>query len=183
MSHQISEETLLLFMSLYSGLVLILCYDAIRIFRRVFPAGLFRVILEDIIYWTCASIFMFNIFLKYNYGRPRFFVIILTLGTMVLFEFLFGKKLMNPIAGLLKKIVQIFSKPLKKAKQSIKLKKKKMISYVNQIKKKEKKHGKSNKKNACKPDGRTKREKRHKSKKKKHRNKEAERGKKTAYTE
>lgn len=76
MSPQIGEEAMLILMSVYGGLVLILCYDVIRIFRRIFPAKIFRVIVEDVIYWTCASIFMFNIFLKYNYGRPRFFSII-----------------------------------------------------------------------------------------------------------
>ena len=72
MSGQISEEAMLILMSIYGGIVLIICYDVVRILRRIFPAKLFRVIVEDAIYWTFASIFMFNIFLKYNYGNRSF---------------------------------------------------------------------------------------------------------------
>ena len=61
MSGQISEEAMLILMSIYE-IVLIICYDVVRILRRIFPAKLFRVIVEDAIYWTFASIFMFNIF-------------------------------------------------------------------------------------------------------------------------
>lgn len=121
MSQQIGEEAMLILMSIYGGLVLIVCYDIIRIFRRIFPAKMFRVIVEDIIYWTCASIFMFNIFLKYNYGRPRFFSIVMTIGTMILFERLVGRHFLDKISKILYKVFQILAKPLKKVGKVVKL--------------------------------------------------------------
>ncbi len=121
MSQQIGEEAMLILMSIYGGLVLIVCYDIIRIFRRIFPAKMFRVIVEDIIYWTCASIFMFNIFLKYNYGRPRFFSIVMTIGTMILFERLIGRHFLDKISKILYKVFQILAKPLKKVGKVVKL--------------------------------------------------------------
>ena len=72
MSLQISEESMLIVMSVYGGLVLVLCYDVIRVLRRIFYVGIVRIIIEDIIFWMVAAIFMLNIYLKYNYGRPRF---------------------------------------------------------------------------------------------------------------
>ncbi len=146
MSPQISEETLLLLMSIYSGLILVLCYDVIRIFRRIFYAGLLRVIVEDVIYWTVAAIFMFNIFLKYNYGRPRFFVVGVTLVTMILFELLLGKRIIDPLAVFLRKLIIFLLKPLKKEEEFIKLKLKKLSGKINHLKKKERKNDRSEKK-------------------------------------
>lgn len=121
MSSQIGEEVLLLCMSAYGGLILALCYDGMRIVRRVFKASIFRVVVEDIIFWTVASIFMFDIFLKYNYGRPRYYAIGAALGTMALFEWLIGRYLVDKISGLLGKILKTLLKPLKKAIKAIKL--------------------------------------------------------------
>ena len=86
MSPAINEELLVLAMCAYGGLVLMVCYDAIRIFRRVFRASIIRVIVEDVIFWTVAALFIFQIFFKYNYGRPRYYGVIAVLGTMALFE-------------------------------------------------------------------------------------------------
>lgn len=122
MSLQISEEAMLIVMSVYGGLVLVLCYDAIRIFRRIFYVGLIRIIVEDIIFWTVAAIFMFNIYLKYNYGRPRFFSIILTVGTMFAFEWFIGRKIIDITALKIKRIAGKILKPLKKVLKLIKLK-------------------------------------------------------------
>lgn len=114
MSLQISEESMLILMSIYGGLVLVLCYDAIRILRRIFYVGFVRIIIEDVIFWTVAAIFMFNIYLKYNYGRPRFFSIILTVGTMFAFEWFIGRKIINVLAVKINKILRKIVKPLKR---------------------------------------------------------------------
>lgn len=122
MSLQISEEAMLLVMSVYGGLVLILCYDAIRVLRRIFYVGAIRIVVEDIIFWTVAAIFMFNIFLKYNYGRPRFFAIVLTVGTMFAFEWFIGRKIIDLVASKIKEIIGKLFTPLKKVLKVIKLK-------------------------------------------------------------
>ena len=68
MSPQISQEALLIVMSLYGGLVLAVCYDMVRVCRRIFKVGIVSMIIQDVIYWTISAIFMFNIYLKYNYS-------------------------------------------------------------------------------------------------------------------
>lgn len=130
MSPQISEEVLLLLVSMYGGLVLVLCYDAMRILRRIFSASVYRVIIEDIIFWTIASIFMFDIFLKYNYGRPRFFAIGAALGVMALYEWLIGRHIVDRLSAILNKIMNYLLKPLKKALKGIKLKYKELINFL-----------------------------------------------------
>lgn len=136
MSSQINEELMLLLMSMYGGLILILCYDSIRIFRRLFTASILRVIIEDIVFWTVASIFMFNILLKYNYGRPRYFAVGAALGVMALFEWLVGRHIVDKLSAILKKIMNTLLKPLKKALKMIKLK---YNRSMNRIRKKVKK--------------------------------------------
>lgn len=143
MSLQISEEAMLIVMSVYGGLVLILCYDIMRIFRRIFYVGLLRIIVEDIIFWTVAAIFMFNIYLKYNYGRPRFFSIVLTVGTMFAFEWFIGRKIIDILVSRIKKIVEKILKPLKKILKLIKLK-----TSRKKILKKERKNGSSKQKDS-----------------------------------
>lgn len=130
MSPQIGEEVLLLFMSIYGGLVLVLCYDLMRVMRRIFKASTLRVIIEDIIFWTIAAIFMFDIFLKYNYGRPRYFAVGAALGTMALFEYLIGRRLVDKISLFLRKIFTILLKPLKKMLKVIKLKNIKLREFI-----------------------------------------------------
>ena len=130
MSSQIGEEVLLLLMSVYGGLILVLCYDLMRIMRRVFQASVLRVIMEDIIFWTVAAIFMFDIFLKYNYGRPRYFAIGAALGTMALFEYFIGRRLVDKISIFLKKIMTILLKPLKKVIKVIKLKMRSLKEFI-----------------------------------------------------
>lgn len=122
MSSQINEELILLLMSMYGGLVLIVCYDSIRILRRIFKASTLRVIIEDVIFWAVASIFMFDILLKYNYGRPRYFAIGAALGVMALFEWFIGRHLIDKLSVSLKKIMNTLLKPLKKTVKMIKLK-------------------------------------------------------------
>ena len=52
MSPQISQEGLLIVMSLYGGLVLAVCYDMVRVCRRIFKVGIVSMIIQDVIYWT-----------------------------------------------------------------------------------------------------------------------------------
>lgn len=121
MSPAINEEILLLCMSVYGGLVLILCYDVIRILRRVFRPSLIRTVVEDIVFWTVASIYVFQIFLKYNYGRPRYYAVAAVLGTMILFEWFWGRHLIKKASRCLEKIFHTLLKPLKKVKKTGKL--------------------------------------------------------------
>lgn len=118
----INDELILLAMSVYGGLVLALCYDAIRILRRIIKASVIRVIVEDVIFWTVAALFMFDILLKYNYGSLRYFVIIVTLGIMILFEWIIGRSMVDKVANLIRKILNTLLKPLKKLIGKIKLK-------------------------------------------------------------
>lgn len=122
MSQHINDEIILILASCYGGIVLVLSYDVLRILRRVFKASTLRVIIEDIIFWTIAAIFIFNIFLKYNYGSPRYFTIMVVIGVMCLFEWFIGRRYIDKISSLIRKIIEIILKPLKKLWKGYKVK-------------------------------------------------------------
>ena len=121
MNEQILEELQLLAVSIYAGLVFILCYDVIRIFRRVFPASMARSIIEDVLFWTAAAIYLFQLFLRYNYGSPRYYGIGATALTMLIYEWLVGRRIINPLSNRLRQFLRILLKPLKKIRNGFKL--------------------------------------------------------------
>ena len=131
MSGQIGEEAMLILMSIYGGIVLIICYDVVRILRRIFPAKLFR------------------IFLRYNYGKPRFFSVIMALGTMAVFEWIIGRKIIDALALRIKKLGRILAKPLKKLCKVVKLIFYKVIKNIR-AKKEKKNAGRKRKKSHVK---------------------------------
>ena len=128
MSPAINEELLVLAMCAYGGLVLMVCYDAIRIFRRVFRASIIRVIVEDVIFWTVAALFIFQIFFKYNYGRPRYYGVIAVLGTMAPSERPVRKRAAEQPAVTPTQTTHTPLQPLKKLKKVITIKRKSILT-------------------------------------------------------
>ena len=96
-----------------------------------------------------SSIFMFNIFLRYNYGKPRFFSVIMALGTMAVFEWIIGRKIIDALALRIKKLGRILAKPLKKLCKVVKLIFYKVIKNIR-AKKEKKNAGRKRKKSHVK---------------------------------
>lgn len=130
MSYKIIEELTVLVMCGYGGLVLIICYDVIRIFRRLVLASIVRVIIEDVIFWTVAALYIFQIFFQYNYGIPRYYGILAVLGAMWLFEYFVGRKIIDKCSLILKKILNTLLKPLKKFNKMITIKSKNRLDEL-----------------------------------------------------
>ncbi len=133
MSGRIGEELQLLAVSVYAGLVFALCYDVIRIFRRVFPASMIRSIIEDVLFWTAAAVYLFQLFLRYNYGSPRYYGIGATALTMLLYERLVGRKVVGPLSDWLRRFFRMMLKPLKKIRNGFKLIYKKLFRKNRKI--------------------------------------------------
>lgn len=121
MTAQIGQEIQLLLVSAYAGIILGISYDLIRVFRRVKPASLIRSFLEDLIFWTVASIYFFHVFLKYNHGTPRYYGVGMMACTMLLYEWFLGKRLVSWVSKTVRRILLILLKPLKKYLNGFKL--------------------------------------------------------------
>lgn len=55
----IKDELILLFTSLYCGIIFAIVYDAIRIIRNLIKPHFIRVVIEDFIYWICVAYIFF----------------------------------------------------------------------------------------------------------------------------
>lgn len=120
-SKTIAGEGSLLLISLLFGLVLMLVYDILRIFRHIVRHKTFFTALEDILYWLFCAVGIFAMLYQENDGLLRWFV----LGGVaigMLFENYFISpsivslfvKIIRIWLKIIKKFLHIFGKPLKK---------------------------------------------------------------------
>ena len=122
----IKDELILLFTSLYCGIIFAIVYDAIRIIRNLIKPHFIRVVIEDFIYWICVAYIFFSMLIKKNYGNLRWYPILGMLLAMAVYEIIVGRKLVLKISKVLEKIIRTLLKPLKKAGKRIKLRKTKI---------------------------------------------------------
>ena len=74
-STEIIKEADVLVVSLIMGMVLMLVYDQIRIFRRLIPHGTMWVGIEDILFWIASAVALFAMRYRENSGYIRGFAI------------------------------------------------------------------------------------------------------------
>ena len=130
----IKDELILLFTSLYCGIIFAIVYDAIRIIRNLIKPHFIRVVIEDFIYWICVAYIFFSMLIKKNYGNLR---------------------LVLKISKVLEKIIRTLLKPLKKAWKRIKLRKTKIEEKFAKGNKVSRCRKKENHRKACNADSKT----------------------------
>ena len=74
------QENLFLFHALQMGVFVSFLYDILRIYRRLFPHGLFWVSVEDLFFWAYCSAEVFLLMHREGNGNLRWFAI---LGAML----------------------------------------------------------------------------------------------------
>ena len=110
--------------SLYLGIVLSGCYDAVRMVRTVIHFGKRLFIASDFIYCLWAGFLTFSFLLNENFGMPRFYIFLgaalgflawhFTMGKAAVF---FAKRLRRFLKRFLSPMLIIFRKSLKAAKK------------------------------------------------------------------
>lgn len=120
-SGTIAGEGSLLLVSVLFGFVLMLLYDAVRIFRHMLRHGTILMAVEDVLYWLLCAIGIFAMLYRENDGLLRWFV----LGGVAI-GMLFENSFVSPLVvslfvkvirvwlKIIKKFLNIFGKPLKK---------------------------------------------------------------------
>ena len=86
MSDAISMEMRFFLASVLSGIILLIVYDVLRIFRRVVKHPWFFVALEDLIFWLLSGLFIFRMMYEMNNGTIRGFSILGMLLGMVIYN-------------------------------------------------------------------------------------------------
>ena len=151
----IKDELILLFTSLYCGIIFAIVYDAIRIIRNLIKPHFIRVVIEDFIYWICVAYIFFSMLIKKNYGNLRWYPIFGMLLAMAVYEIIVGRKLVLKISKVLEKIIRTLLKPLKKAWKRIKLRKTKIEEKFAKGNKVIRCRKKENHRKACNADSKT----------------------------
>lgn len=127
MSDSIIQEVEFLGSSFLTGVLILVLYDIIRIFRRVIIHSVGAVGAEDFIYWLLVTFFIFSMLFRENNGAIRWFSVIGIFLGMVLYNMtisLFFVKYVSfifiKIRKVIEKILQFILKPIKKRKKGLK---------------------------------------------------------------
>lgn len=72
----LNHQAVLFLTTAAAGFLLGLLYDAVRIFRQIFPHKNALIQIEDALYWGVVILLMFVFMLHENYGEIRFFSIL-----------------------------------------------------------------------------------------------------------
>ena len=96
-------ELQLFFKAFLLGVLMMISYDVIRIFRRLIPHGTAAVAVEDILYWLICGVSIFRMLYLENSGAIRGFAIAAVVLGMLLYLQVakilkkIGKKLHNSV--------------------------------------------------------------------------------------
>lgn len=128
MSDAISMELQFFLVSILWGVIILVIYDVLRIFRRVVKHKWFFVAVEDVLFWIVSAFLIFRMMYQQNNGTIRGFSILgMTLGMIVYNQslsqfvvkgisriFLFINKGIHKILSFLAKPFSIISRRIKR---------------------------------------------------------------------
>ena len=60
------RELMFFGLAVLRGMLILVIYDGIRIFRRVLPHGVWSVALEDVLYWFLSALLVFQLIYREN---------------------------------------------------------------------------------------------------------------------
>ena len=120
MNHAISVEMQFFFISVLWGAILLFVYDALRIIRRLIKHDAFFIAFEDLIFWVCASLFIFAMMYQKNDGIIRGFSVMGMAIGMLLYHYILSDFLIAVITRLIRLLVSPLVFIINKLKKMIK---------------------------------------------------------------
>ena len=119
MTQSIVDEIYFFLNAFICGVLLMLSYDIIRIFRRIVKHNNVFIAFEDLLYWMGAAIFIFIMFFKENNGVLRVFALVtMILGLLLYLRFIsyyfvkYISKEIKLINNFIIKIIKFVFKPI-----------------------------------------------------------------------
>lgn len=100
MSQYIQQEAELAFHSCLLGLVFMVSYDLLRLFRLLIPHGNLWIGMEDLLYWLYCAVTTFSLLFWENDGILRGYVIVCVFLSMYLYDRIVSRN----VFGVLKNI-------------------------------------------------------------------------------
>ena len=125
-SENIFQELDFFAVSFLLGILLVLVYDCLRIFRRLLRHGAGLIAAEDLCYWIITAFVIFAMLYQKNEGLIRGFSIGGIVAGMFLYNQFISRYTVRCIAGFLKKIIRMIqrvwrflSAPFRKAAKTV----------------------------------------------------------------
>ncbi len=145
-SENIFHELDFFAVSFLLGILLVLVYDFLRIFRRIIRHGTAWIALEDLCYWIITAFVIFAMLYQKNNGLIRGFSIGGIVIGMLLYNQFISRYTVRYIAAFLKKVIRLIQKvwrflsaPFRKAAKAVSNKGSKLTNKGKKILKFEKK--------------------------------------------
>lgn len=112
MSQVILSELRVVGIAVFSGALITLVYDFLRIFRRMISHGNVWIGIEDFLFWIWTAFWTFSVLYRENDGNLRMYTILAMVAGMLLYHqtisellvYFFGKKLKKLISGIIMKL-------------------------------------------------------------------------------
>ncbi len=95
------------------GVLILVLYDLLRIFRRVVPHGVLAVALEDVLYWAGTALLIFQLLYRENDGAVRGYALFAVAVGMLFYHQTVSGWLVENIAGVLNWCFGILLKPVR----------------------------------------------------------------------
>lgn len=111
MSPGISRELQFFGLAVLRGVLILILYDLLRIFRRVLPHGVWAVALEDVLYWIGTALLIFQLLYRENDGAVRGYALLAVASGMILYHQTFSGFFVTHISGILNWCLGILLKP------------------------------------------------------------------------
>ena len=110
MSQVILNELRVAVVAFFSGALITIVYDVIRIFRRLISHGNFLIGVEDFLFWMWTALWIFSVLYRENDGNLRMYTLLFMAVGMIFYH----KTLSGPLVGIFGKAIKKLKKVLSK---------------------------------------------------------------------
>lgn len=102
-------------LALLRGVLILVLYDLLRIFRRVFPHGIVLVSAEDLGYWAVTALLVFQLIYQQNDGAVRGYALLAVMMGMAAYHWSVSDWIVEQSSAILKAVVGSAEKPIRAA--------------------------------------------------------------------
>lgn len=112
-SQVILNEFRVVGVAFFSGVLITVVYDMLRIFRRVLSHNNFWIGAEDLIFWMWTALWTFSVLYRENDGNLRMYTMFFMAAGMISYHMTISEPLVRILGKIFKKLASILFYPLK----------------------------------------------------------------------
>ena len=104
-SDGIGRELQFFGLAMLRGALILALYDLLRITRRLIPHGVWLIAVQHNLYWICTAFLIFALLYRENDGAVRGYALFAVAAGMIVYYYLKGRWIVEPISGILKSVL------------------------------------------------------------------------------